>query len=309
MEGDKRFPKFERWLEKEYPSVYEEEFYHRSDLPIGIFLALFGWFPWLLTNFAFGPIQILGIAASLLGIILLFRAYVMHRSQLKQYCYNGLNRNTITDAIMFLDSRIVQPDDLESPAPYYEKRVDASYNLGMKERNYLRFIRSTTGLFLWPSSTISEIKSDIHRMKRETFRCSAFFLLTSIILLFWMFSDFTVYVLTGFGIVPLSLIFYTSYYYFQYVIKDMPLLDEKWIQDIHVSDTVHFEDVMNEILSQLHSEFPFPLRFHLAKEYPLLTYTGRTKTTYTLVRLKEAVLYPQENPLKEERTGATKLQS
>ena len=304
MEGDSRFPKFERWLEKEYPSVYEEEFYHRSDVPAGILLAVFGWYPWLLTGFTLGAVQILGLIAALFGILLLLRACVMYRLQLKRYSYNGLTRNAITDAITFLDSRIVQPDELESPAPYHQKSVDSNYNLGMEERNYLRFIRSTAGLFVWPSSIISEIKLCISRMKRVTFRSSALFLLTSIIFLLWLYFDVAVNVLIGFGIIPIYLILYSSYYYFQYVIKDLPLLIEEWIQDIPVSDSVQLQEVMNDILNRLHSDFPFPLRFHLASNYHLLVYTGRTKTTFKLIRLKEAILYPKRTEEKEESTGA-----
>ena len=174
----------------------------------------------------------------------------------------------------------------------------------MKDREYLRFIKSTAGLFVWPIAIVNEIKMDIAKMKRGTNRCSIVFVVATIILFFWVYSNLAVFILIGPSILPISFILYTSYYYFQLAIKDMHLLNKEWIQDISVSESVQFEEVMNEILNRLHSEFPFPRRFHLARNYPLLVYTGRTKTTFALIRLKEAILYPELTEEKEESTGA-----
>ncbi|MFW9835107.1 MAG: hypothetical protein ACFFEK_14000 [Candidatus Thorarchaeota archaeon] len=304
MVGGSRFPKFERWIEKEYPSVYQEEYYHRSELPVGILLSVFGFYPWVLTNFAFGILQILGLIASLSGLLLLFWGFIAYRKKLKVYSYHGLSRNTISDAISVLDSKIVQPDELVSPAPYFNKRVDSAYNLGLKEREFLRFVKSTTGLFEWPSSIIDEMKLDIDKMRRATPRCSILFLIVSILLLFWAYSLLAFSLLIAFGIFPVFFILQESYYYYQYALRDLHLVNEKWIRDLLESDSVQPEEVMKQILYRLQSEFPFPLRFYLAKEYPILVYTGRTKTTFTLARLREAVLYPQDGPTKEEVTGA-----
>lgn len=308
MEGDRSFSKFERWLEEEHSSVYEEEFLHRSDLPIGALFAFFGFYPWILSNLALGPLQIIGLATSFLGIMILLRAYVLYRSQLRQYSYRGLSRKTITDAIMFIDSKNVQPEELESPAPYHEKSIDSGYIIGMKEKKFSNFVKSTAGLIVWPSEFINEIKRDLEKKKKRLRFCSISLLVLLLLLMLITYNIFNSggTILIWIVFIPLVLCTLQSiYYYFQYVFDNSHLLKNNWISDMILSESIQLEETMIEILSRLQAEFQFPLRFHLGHEYPHLVYTGRTKTTYTLVRLKEAVLYPQDTPSKEEATGAT----
>ncbi|TFH06808.1 MAG: hypothetical protein E4H14_09920, partial [Candidatus Thorarchaeota archaeon] len=184
------FPKFERWLEKEYPSVYEEEFLHRSDLPIGVLFAVFGFYPWILSNLTLGAFQIIGLAISIFGILLLLRAYVLHRLQLRQYSYHGLSRNTITGAIIIIDSKIVQQKELESSISYHGKSTGSGYIRGVKESTLTNFVKSTAGLIVWPSKFINEIKQDLEKRKRRLQFYTITFLVLLLISLFITYNTF-----------------------------------------------------------------------------------------------------------------------
>ncbi len=295
VEGDTPFPKFERWLEKEYPSVYKEEIYHRSEWPIGILFTAFGFFPWLLSNFTSGSIQVIGLGVTLLGIIILIIGFIRYRFQLERYSYHGLTRNAITAAIMSIDSQIVKPDEIESLAPHHGKTTITSYDRGMKRKELIKLVKSTAGLIEWPSDFVDEIKEDLEQMKKRFRPYSIIFL----VILFVPLS--VIYYLYASGGLMLSLILVVplisftlqgTYDYLRYVIDNMHILKDKWAQEILASDSVQLEETMLEIFNRLQSEFQYPLRFYLGREYPLLKYTGRTKTTVTLARLKEAVLYP-----------------
>jgi hypothetical protein len=82
------------------------------------------------------------------------------------------------------------------------------------------------------------------------------------------------------------------------------LLGNNQIHNIKKSDSIQPEDTVGEILDLFQTEFPTPLRLYVVGDYSQLTYTGRTKTSDTLVRLKEAILYPKLTEEKEESTGA-----
>ena len=71
-------------------------------------------------------------------------------------------------------------------------------------------------------------------------------------------------------------------------------IQDAWFEDIHFSETQELTDTIDSFLNLLCAEYHYPLRFILNKEYSQLTYTGRTKTTFTLIRLKEAIFYPQQ---------------
>ena len=60
------------------------------------------------------------------------------------------------------------------------------------------------------------------------------------------------------------------------------------------TDSIELEETLSEIFALLQTEYRYPLRFYLVKDYPQLKYTGRTKTSETLVQLKEAVFYPRD---------------
>jgi len=205
---------------------------------------------------------------------------------------------------MYLDARIVPPDELESSAPYLERLVYSEYDLGMKKREFLRFVKATTGQILWSSDLVCEVKSEINEMNQDLRPCSILFLVTSVILFLGAYFFSTISFLVELAILPIIGILYIAFYFFVYVIIDLHLFTDGWTENILESDSVQLEQSMVEILSLLQSNFSFPLRFHLAKEYPILVYTGLTQTTRTLVKLKEAILYPKNPEEKEESTGA-----
>ena len=62
---------------------------------------------------------------------------------------------------------------------------------------------------------------------------------------------------------------------------------------MNVSKMQKIAETLNEIFILLQRDYSNPLRFYLVREYPQLVYTGRTKTSDALVRLKEAVFYPE----------------
>ena len=307
MERDRRFPKFESWLEKEYPSVYKEEFLHRSDLPIGVLLSVFGFYPWILSNLALGFFQIIGLVTSIFGILLLVRAYVLHRLQLRLYSYHGLSRKTLTEAIMFLDSKIVQPEELKSPAPYHGKFLDSALNIGMKDTSFANFMRVTSNLIVWPSNFINEFNKDLEEKKNRFRNRSIIFLM-----MLFISSSIAYYIFTSGGYTSMLIVFFPlifctlqgMYIFFRVLSDNSYLFQRNWISDSLVSESIQLEATMIEFLCRLQSDFQYPLRFHLGREYPHLVYTGRTKTTFSLVRLKEAVLYPLGSLSKEESTGA-----
>jgi hypothetical protein len=294
VEGENRFPKFERWIEKEYPSVYEEEIYHRVEWPIGILLTVFGLLPWLLSNFALGPIQIVGLGASLFGIIVIIAGLVRYRQKLEHYRYRGLTRKTISDAIISLDAYIVKSDEIVSAAPYHGETKLSSYDRGMKRSDLIKLIRNTSGLVEWPSDFIVNIKKELEREHKVFRRCSV----TTLVILFLIIS--VVYYLAASEEILLWLLFApllvcigeVIFSYLQVLYTQSYLFQGDWLQNVLVSNSVQLDESMIMLLNLLHSEFQLPLRFYLGREYSLLHYTGRTKTTFTLARLKEAVLYP-----------------
>jgi hypothetical protein len=298
VEAENRFPKFERWIEKEYPSVYEEEIYHRSEWPIGVLLATFGLYPWILSNFALGPIQIVGLGASLFGIIVIIAGLVRYRLKLEHYRYHGLTRKTISDAITSLDAYIVKSVEIVSPAPYHGETTLSSYDRAMKRSDLIKLIRNTSGLIEWPSDFIVDIKKELEREHKGFRRCSVttlVVLLLSLSIVYYLISSEVLLVWVFF--VPLMVCFGEMIFgYLQYLNNHSYLFQDDWLQNALTSNSIQLDETMNRILNLLHFEFQFPLRFYLGREYSLLNYTGRTKTTYTLARLKEAVLYPRNIP-------------
>ena len=295
VEGENRFPKFERWLQKEYPSAYEEEIYHRSEWPIGILLTTFGFFPWVLSNFAFGPIQIVGLGASLFGIIVIIAGLVRYRLKLEHYRYHGLTRMTISDAIMSLDAHIVTPDEVELLAPYYEKPEPLRSERVAKRFALTKFIKNTAGLIEWPSDFIIHMKENLKHEEKQlrTFSISfVVFLLIPITMTYYFLTSGSFFFISLY-FAPLAFcIAEVAYGYFRNLSNHSYLFRGNWLLDVVTSESVRLEETMVRILNLLHLEFQYPLRFYLSREYPLLTYTGRTKTTLTLARLKEAILYP-----------------
>lgn len=311
MEGKTEFPEFERLLEKESPVVYHEEYHHQIRLFIGPFIAVIGTMPLSLFRMTWGELQTFGLVVFLLGVILTIRSLVLYRSQIKEYSYNGLSRKTITEAIMFLDTRFVQPEKIVQVVPFLKKMVLSSYKFGRFKREFYKFVESTTGLITWPSRLIDKFEMDIQDAKKGLRPISITFLLVLPVI-----SVVTIY-LSRFGgwtlliaIVPSGYCFFWSIFsFFHYLYDNAPMFRSNWIHQVLKSESIQLEETIDAIFNLLQSEFPYPLRFHLTGEYPQLTYTDRTKTSHTRVSLKEAVLYPQNEPQtglqeKEKSTGA-----
>jgi hypothetical protein len=208
---------------------------------------------------------------------------------------------------MFIDSKLAEPEELESPAPYYTKSTDTKFNLALKKNSFNKFVVLTAGQFVWPSEIVEEEKLVFEKWQRDTRPAAAIFvvLLTIGILIAYFLLEHggaTLALLLFFPV--LFCILSVIYYYVRSLIDGWYLFNDTWTTRILESDSVQLEEVMVVILRKLQTEFPYPLRFYLAGQYPRVKYTGRTKTMYTLVRLKEAVLYPQDTPQKEESTGA-----
>lgn len=294
-EGQTRFPEFERRLEKEHPVVYHEEIEQRADIPIGICAACLGVLLFVLSSFTMDVFQTLGLVVSIVGILLIVRGFALYRLNLRSYTYRGLDRETITGAIEYIDARIAKPEELESPAPYHDKIAIPSFELGSKSAEFAKLVRSTAGLITWPSYFIKGIEEDFQNVRRKLPRI-AVFLLT----LFFV-SALAIYYTLALGglylIFPaLWTLFCTlqiSYQFLRSVFGNVYFPDQDWLDQVLQTESTQLEKSLDEIFNLLQSEFPHPLRFHLVKEYPQLKYTGRTKTGFTLVRLREAVLYPR----------------
>lgn len=288
--------------------MYEEELIHRSELPIGVLLTFFGFYPWILSNLFLGTFQIIGLAISFFGIILLLRAYVLHRLQLKQCSFRGLSRKTITSAIIFIDSKIFKQKELELPIPDYRTSTNSGSTARMHESKIAKFIKSTAGLIVWPSEFINEIKQDLEKMKKRIHFYSATLLVLFLISLSMTYNPFTSGELTllfFFLCVPLAIFtFQGMFFYLRFIFEYSYFFKDNWASDILSSESIQLEETMIEILNRLQTEFQYPLRFYLGREYSHLVYTGRTKIIPTLGLLKEAVLYPQDILSKEEGTGA-----
>jgi hypothetical protein len=296
VERDTRFPKFERWIEKGYPSVYEEEIYHQSELAIGILLFSLGITLLAFSSFTTTSVEVIGLGVLSLGIFFLVVGITRFRHELRQYCYHGLTRNTISDAIMSLDAHIVTSDEVELLAPYYDKPEPLRYE-GVRKRNALiKFIKNTAGLIEWPSDFIIRMKENLKQEEKQIRTCSISFiviLLIPISIIYYLATrDF---LLLSVFFVPLAIcIVEVSYYYVRTLYDLSYLLRDDWLNDVFTSDSVQLDETMVSILNLLHSEFQWPLRFYLGRQYPQLVYTGRTKTAFHLARLKEAILYPEQ---------------
>jgi hypothetical protein len=194
---------------------------------------------------------------------------------------------------MYLDSRIVQPEKLVSVVPYHEKIAISSNKLETYKGEFQKFVICTPGLITWPSDLVDELEMEVGEARSDVRPCTLAFLVLLIVT-----SASTYYILTLDSlwvwliavVVPLGLL--AIYAYIMYLFENIHLFRSSWIHDIKKSDSIQIEDTIGEILDLLQTKFPCPLRFYLTGDYSQLTYTGKTKTSDTLVRLKEAILYP-----------------
>jgi hypothetical protein len=297
VEGYTQFPEFEKSLEKEALSVYHEEWNQESIMSIGVSFIALGLLPGFLTRFSKNDALFTGLIFSTIGIVIILIPPVMKRTKWSMYSFRGLSRKTISDSIMFLDSKLAQPDELESTAPYHEKEPLTSFQYSKMKLELPKFIKSTTGLITWPSELISEFKMELeddrHRFPGFII-CIVTILLIPLVAMYFMYTSGSD-VLLVFAYISLFIILQVTCNIPQILISNLYMFNNEWLSYVRTSQTCQLEESLNEIFTLLHSEFPHPLRFYLVREYPLLKYTGRTKTSNTLVRLKEAVLYPLDS--------------
>jgi len=295
FEQNDRFPMFEKLLEKRHPTAYHEEIEQRSDLPIGLMLAVFGFLPSLFSNLSLGLIPIIGLIASFFGILIILRGLVLYRKQLKKYSFQGLTRQSMSDAIMYIDAQLARPEDFKSPAPYHDMTPYSSFKLSVKKTEFTKFLMQTAGLVTWPSKIIDEQVTNRPKKKKAFY--NSLILLIAVILILAVIILYTLitwnWLIIPWLFVPAICMLQIMYY----IVPHLHYLNryynnQEWISLILKSDTVQLEESLEEIFKLLQTEFPYPLCFHLVKEYPLLKYTGRTDLSFTLITLKQAVLYP-----------------
>ena len=180
----------------------------------------------------------------------------------------------------------------------------SDFNLRTYKIGFQKFVIATIGMITWPSVLVDELEKEVGEAQSDVRPCTAGFLALLIMLsaaTYYVFTINTLWVLL-IGILPTVLI--AVYAYMIYLFQTMHLSRFNSIQHVKKSDSIQLEDTMREIFDLLQAEYPSPIRFYLAGDYSQLTYTGKTKTTGTLIRLKEAILYPRLMEEKEEATGA-----
>jgi len=212
---------------------------------------------------------------------------------LKQHNFQKLSQNTITDAIMYLEARFVQPEMLVSAVPYHEKMAISSGSIEKYKREFQKFVISTTGLITWPSILIDELEKDVGDAQHDVRPCTLGFLALLITI-----SAVTYYILTLESLWVWLIVvgpfgFSLIYAYILYLFQTTHLFGFNRIHDIKKSDSIQLEDTIGAIFDLLQTEFPTLLRLYVIGDYSQLIYTGRTKTSDTLVRLKETILYPK----------------
>ena len=225
-------------------------------------------------------------------------------SAVKQHSVQKLSQTTITDAIMYLDARFAQPEKLVCVAPYHDKRAVSGIKLNSYKKGFQKFALSTSGLITWPSALVEELEREVGDA-----RSSVRPITLAVLVLVSVLSVFTYFLITIdlfwavlLGVAPFGLVVF--YGFVTILLRTTHLLGNNQIHDIKKSDSIQPEDAVGEILDLFQTEFPTPLRLYVVGDYSQLTYTGRTKTSDTLVRLKEAILYPKLTEEKEESTGA-----
>ena len=223
---------------------------------------------------------------------------------MKHHSFQKLSQSTITEAIMYLDARFAQPEKLVPVAPYNDKRAISGTMLGTYKIEFQKFAISTSGLITWPSALVDELEREVGAARSSVRPIT----LAVLVISFFMVGA-TYFLLTHdlfwavlIGVAPFGLVMLFGYV--TILLQTIHLVGSDRIHDIKKSDSIQIEDTLEEIFDLLQKEFQYPLRFYLTGDYPNLTYTGKTKTSDTLVSLKEAILYPRLIEKKEESTGA-----
>lgn len=297
MSRDKQFPEFERRLEKGAPVPYHELWDQRADIIGGGALAFLGTIPliWLNPDFVTGIFQILGLIAIFIGVLVLGRGLIVYRRLIKQYSFHGLTRKKMSEAIMYIDAQLAQTDEFDSPVHYHGKTPVTKYKMSLNRLSFEEFLVNTAGLITWPSKIMKEHETDVREDKKAFYYMVSLLVVVIIVVvvIIWYAISLWDWSLLILVFIPVYCSLQTSwcliphiYTLHRYYIKD------EWITKVRQSDTVQLNGSLDEIFQLLQSEFPYPLKLELVREYPQLAYTGRKRLSYTLVNLKEAVLYP-----------------
>ena len=295
------FHEFERLLDKENSIVYHEVFQYDLDKLVGILLAVFGTLPLGFIGLELYPIMQnsmivpIGLIVSCIGVIVFMRGFVLHRQLMRDYRYRGLSRNTISDAIIYIDSQLAMADEFNKDAPHSENIPYSIAEFARRRRQFIILIKSTAGAITWPSEVISLIEADVKNNRKGLPRLFVF--LSAIIFVLTLVGYFMEtsgeFYLAVLGLIPIYCILMFVYFPLRMYTSDPHMFREDWLPQVQKSESIQLGESLNEVFALLNSEYEYPLRFHLVKEYPQLKYTGRAKTSDTHVRLKEAVLYPR----------------
>ncbi|MFX1578247.1 MAG: hypothetical protein ACFFBJ_01265 [Promethearchaeota archaeon] len=306
MDEKGEFPKFKELLQNAMPSPYHEENAHIQDFLIGTSITVFGfWFMLLLAALS-DEFEILGLFVTLGGIALILHGILKFFSLRKIYSFMGLSRKTISDAIMYLDARARLYERTESNDHGHGKMPFSDFELNQFRREFRELVIHTCGLISWPSRIADEISWDVQIAKyglRSHTITSLGVMSIFIVLIAYLFTlSNWIWMVVGF-LLGCSLLG-SVYGYIRYLYNNRLMFRDNWISTLVTSESIQLDDVINQIFDILQAKFPYPLRFYLISEYPQLDYTGRTMTTETKIPLKEAILYPKDNAIKEESTGA-----
>jgi len=295
VEGSNRFPEFEKRIEKGLPVAYHEEWNQREDIVLGGFLTILGFLPLLWLDLSFGLFQILGFITSFIGVLVLARGVVLYRRLIKQYSFHGLTRKTISDAIMHIDAQLAQPEEFDSPVLYHDKTPVSKYKMSLNEAAFRELLANTSGLITWPSAIVEEHESNVRNDKRAFYYSLLLLIIIIVIvvMIIWYLLTAWDWSLLAFIFIPLFCLLQTSWCLVPHIFElHRYLIKDEWIAKVRKNDTIRLSESLDELFHLLQSEFSYPLKLELVRTYPQLTYTGRTKLSYTLVNLKEAVLYP-----------------
>jgi len=302
VEGYADFPEFERLIEEGSSTVYHEVLQYEWDQIIGIFVAIFSLFPLGFSYLKLYPImqdsiiQSIGLMVSLIGVIIFLRGFVLHHRLLRKYRYQGLSRNIISDAITYIDSQLAISEEFKKGASSQRNIPYSTTKFLTMREQFVIFIKSTAGLISWPSEIINNIELDLnYRRKglRILFAFLVFFFFILAIASYYLLTSGELY-LELLGLIPAFLLLQSAYHELRILQKSPHKFKIDWIAQVKKTDSIELEETLSEIFALLQTEYRYPLRFYLVKDYPQLKYTGRTKTSETLVQLKEAVFYPRD---------------
>lgn len=293
MESE-RFSGFEKSLECKQGSVYEEEDNYVVPVAVGILLVACTAY---ILHFEFiseSIIEVLAELGALCGVAFVTYGLYIRKRALKKYQFHGISRRTISAVVEYLDSVTVPPEQIELAARYQDGPVHKRFQIHELFEEYLGLMKCLRQKILWPQEQVILAEEYMAVYGRRIRKMIFITLLMGIIfialglppaLTFERPEIFIVMILLVHGVCAIGWALLMAY-------RTIDLCDVKWLNDISVSDDINLSDTLNEILLLLVDQYEHPLRFFVAGQYAVMTYTGRTKTTYTLARLKEAVLYP-----------------